>query len=377
MATTGDKEMTSSEPDLSSIGHLALLRQDTDGVRRTMETWLAAKLGSPVGIQGLSRPVGAGMSNDTFLFTANYRNGGQDCALDLVLRVHPDKIQLFLETNFYEQYQLLEAMHSTGLVRVAKPYWYEKDISILGQPFYVMEQLKGRVPVSFPPYNQSGFLFDATIEQRHRAWLSAVGELARVNRVPVNYVQFLARPQLGKTGFDQHFNYWVKSWEWARGKRHIDFLEETLEWLLSNRPETPLDGLSWGDARMGNMMFSDKFAIAGVMDWEQMSLGGAMTDLAWWTFFDDVHSKGMGLKRLDGLGNRQETIELWESLTGLQCADLNWHEVFAGFKVSVLWCRKNAITNEEKPGSNCSNNTFTRMLAERRGVSQPRDEFAN
>ena len=34
------------------------------------------------------------------------------------------------------------------------------------------------------------------------------------------------------------------------------------------------------------MMFADDFTVAGVMDWEQLSLGGALLDIGWWLFFD-------------------------------------------------------------------------------------------
>jgi aminoglycoside phosphotransferase (APT) family kinase protein len=108
------------------------------------------------------------------------------------------------------------------------------------------------------------------------------------------------------------------------------------EWLAANRPVDWVAGLSWGDSRIGNMMFGDDFRIVGVMDWEQASLAGPMSDLGWWLFFDDVHSIDYGLPRLEGLGTRQETIDLWQELTGLRAEDLLWHEVFAGLKTGLL-----------------------------------------
>jgi aminoglycoside phosphotransferase (APT) family kinase protein len=87
------------------------------------------------------------------------------------------------------------------------------------------------------------------------------------------------------------------------------------------------------------MMFADDFTVAGVMDWEQVSLGGPMMDLGWWLLFDDFHSVDHGIGRLDGLGTRQETVDLWTELTGRKVQDLHWHEVYAGWRVSAIAAR--------------------------------------
>ena len=87
------------------------------------------------------------------------------------------------------------------------------------------------------------------------------------------------------------------------------------------------------------MAFGDDFRLVGVMDWEQASLAGGLHDLGWWLFFDEFHSIGQGVARLDGLGTRAETLELWEELVGERTDDLHWHEVFAGFTLIQLTCR--------------------------------------
>jgi len=358
----------------SAGGASQLISRDATTTRASMECWLERKLGSPVRVDGLQRPSGAGTSNDTQLFSAHWHHEGVPKQLDLVLRVQPASYQLFLDPLFHEQYRLLEILYDSSLVRVAKPFWYEHDTSVLGQPFYVMARLPGRVPVSFPPYNQAGFLFDASVHERRKLWVSAVGELARIHRTPLENVAFLQRPAYGVSGFEQHWNYQLAYANWATSGRLPVFMERTLEWLVAHRPANPLDGFSWGDARIGNMMFSPSFTVAGVMDWEQMSLGGAMQDLGWWTFFDDAYSSGVGLERLAGLGSRDETVALWEALTGLECHDLLWYEVFAGWKLAIILCRKFAIEGTAAPGRNSSNNLFTRLIAERLEIAPPRDE---
>jgi aminoglycoside phosphotransferase (APT) family kinase protein len=150
---------------------------------------------------------------------------------------------------------------------------------------------------------------------------------------------------------------------------------EAEAWLEKYRPAEPLSGFSWGDARIGNMMFGYDFKLTGVMDWEQASLGGPLHDLGWWLYFDDMHSWRNGHKRLDGLGTRAATIDLWQGLTGFEARDLRWYEVFAGYKLAVIVARRYASSRDERPGFNVNNNAYTRAMADIMGVAAPADAF--
>ncbi len=71
------------------------------------------------------------------------------------------------------------------------------------------------------------------------------------------------------------------------------------------------------------------------MDWEQPSLGGALHDLAWWLELSDMmHSTGSGRSHLEGMGTRSETIALWQRLTGISAADIEWYEDFTRIKLA-------------------------------------------
>jgi aminoglycoside phosphotransferase (APT) family kinase protein len=196
-----------------------------------------------------------------------------------------------------------------------------------------------------PVYNRTGWLVEATPAQRRALWESAVDQLAAIHRVPVEEVGFVDRPARGETGIDQQLTYWTDFASWALGDAVPDRVRAVLDWLGAHVPTDEPAGLSWGDARMGNMMFDDDFQCVGVMDWEQASLAGPMADLGWWLFFDDIHSVDQGLDRLDGLGTAEETIDRWQQLTGLQVGDLLWHQVFAGCKAGLLSLRTRTVMN--------------------------------
>lgn len=313
---------------------------DLDALGTALPGVLSRRLGvTDVVVGDLRIPEGAGTSSGTVLFRAAWTADGTRQTRDLVVRTHPDKVQLFRDPDFRKQYLVLDRLHRSGRVRVPEPLCYEDDPGVIGVPFFVMEQLKGHVPVSFPGYNSGGFLFDATPAQRRVAWESALDQLCRIATVPVDDFRFLDRPELGPTGIEQQLEYWRRSTDWSTGGRTPEPVWRMYEWLASNLPDDRAPGFTWGDARIGNMMFGDDFQVVGVMDWEQVNLSGIRQDLGWWLYFDDFHGRSRGLKRLDGLGSRDETIAFWEARVGQRAGDLTWYEVFTGYQVGLLSIR--------------------------------------
>jgi aminoglycoside phosphotransferase (APT) family kinase protein len=321
--------------------------RDLDATAAVLGPWLADHLDVPrVEVGAFTYPRGAGVSNETILFEARWSDAGAERVEELVLRVAPSPdYQLFLDPEFHMQHDLLAALHRDGSVRVPEVLWFEEDGTLLDQPFFVMRRLRGQVPVSMPVYNAQGWLTEATPAQRRTLWESAVRQLAAIHLVPPDTVAFVDRPERGATGVEQQLAYWSELASWALGADLPDPVPALLDWLHAHAPAQPAPGLSWGDARIGNMMFGADFAVVGVMDWEQASLSGPMADVGWWLTFDDMHSVEVGIPRLDGLGTRQETLDLWQDLTGHPVDDLHWHEVFAGCKAGLLALRSRDVLN--------------------------------
>jgi aminoglycoside phosphotransferase (APT) family kinase protein len=74
-----------------------------------------------------------------------------------------------------------------------------------------------------------------------------------------------------------------------------------LAWLKENRYAPDHVALCWGDARIGNTLYSrtDRNVLA-VMDWEMAFIGDPESDLAWFFVLDKGLSKGYGLPPLEG-----------------------------------------------------------------------------
>lgn len=314
--------------------------RDLSDLATQLAEWLGERMPTATGIriENLQYPLGAGQSHETILFDATWEDAGQSQRRGLVVRIKPTSFTVFYDDLFLEQFKLMQVLHESGLVRVAEPLWFEEDPSLLGAPFFVMEKLAGRVAVSIPSYMEKGWVAEALPNERARLWENSVRELAAIQSVPLQSVAFLAKPG-EKAGFDQEWDRWVRYLDLLSVDRELPFHRAALRWLAEGLPTNRPPGLVWGDARLGNMMVGEDFEIVAVMDWEQPSLGGALHDLAWWLFHEGMKVTANGGKLPDGFKSRAETIALWEQVTGISTADLEWYEAFAAFKLLCLGVR--------------------------------------
>lgn len=324
--------------------------RDLDELAKALGAWLAGKLGAAhVTLTDLAYPRGAGQSHETILFTARW--GSEE--LKGVVRIKPQAFTVFPDNLFDEQYQVMRLMHEQGHVLVAEPLWMEPDASVLGKPFFVMRQVAGRVPVSIPPYAREGWVADATPAQHRRMWENGVQQLAAVQLVPVAGARFLEGPAHARDGLPQEWDKYSRFVRWLEAEGasagYIDVLDKGLARLAASFPVNQPEGIVWGDARLGNMMFDDAFEVAAVMDWEQPSLGGALHDLAWFCEISDtMHGANSRFgPPLEGMGTRAETVALWEEVSGKSAADLEWYEAFARLKMSCTAVRLGQLRGVE------------------------------
>jgi aminoglycoside phosphotransferase (APT) family kinase protein len=313
-------------------------QRDLEATRKRLAAWLAERLPERRGlaVSEITIPGGTGFSNETLMFDVSWEERSGREVEGFVARVHPTGYQLFLEADFELQYRLLQHLEHQSDVPVPPTLWYEADDAVLGAPFFVMRKVPGQAAPDFPNYNAEGWLAEASPEERRRIWHNAMDAFIRVHRIPTEAVMFLNKPELGPTGLDQQLTYWQRSLEWAARGRPQPVAEAAWEWLSANVPAERPTGLSWGDARIGNILV-EGVEVRALLDWEMLSLGGHLMDLGWWLFVDRYHA--FEVPRLPGLGTRDETITLWEEGTGQKATDLFWYEVFAGLRFAVIMMR--------------------------------------
>ncbi len=351
-------------------------QRDLEQTRATLRAWIQPKLQemtdavvTDVEISDFNAPQGSGYSNETLLADFTWHEDGEGKSDSLVIRIEPKGYKVFMEADFELQHRMLSLLDTQTDVPVPPTLWLENDPSLLGARFFVMRRIKGAAPADVPPYLTAGFLFDASPERRRTLWQNAMDAMIKVHSVPLEKVRFLDKPELGETGFDQTFEYWKRSYEWAARGHVQPVADHAWEWMNANMPTDRPTSLSWGDARLGNMMFDlDTFEVTGVLDWEMLSLGGPSMDLGWWLFLEDFQA--YNLEPLEGMGTREETIAYWEAGTGKTVNDLHWYEVFAGFRFACVMMRIIQMFGEpgDSPTAYEHDNPVTRVLARKLGI---------
>jgi aminoglycoside phosphotransferase (APT) family kinase protein len=313
--------------------------RDPELTRQRLAAWLSTHLaaGEPVELSDFSGNEASGFSNETLIFDASFTVDGERRTTGMVVRVEPVGHQVFQDTAFRKQYEVMSILAERTDIPVPTLAWFVEDSSIFGAPFFVMERIDGRVPTDSPPYHLDGWMFDVAPEDRARLWWSAVDVLARIHRVDLDAtgLAFLPAVELAQQVDDaRRYLGWA-----AQGRPH-PIVERGLDWLAANVPvDRAPDALLWGDARIGNMIFDDDYSCCAVLDWEMVSVGDPRIDLAWFLFLDRHHSDGLGVERLAGFPSPADTVDRWEARTGRTAGDLTWFEVLAGVRFTAIMLR--------------------------------------
>jgi aminoglycoside phosphotransferase (APT) family kinase protein len=130
--------------------------------------------------------------------------------------------------------------------------------------------------------------------------------------------------------------------------------EKVMQWLAANKPEDVDSCIIHGDWRIDNVVFDLEHArIAGVLDWELATVGDPLMDLgsalAYWVDQDDEPAFA-SLRRqpshLPGMPTREQFVSRYLELSGRNCVDFTFYEVFGLFRLAVIiqqiWARYRA-----------------------------------
>jgi aminoglycoside phosphotransferase (APT) family kinase protein len=218
-----------------------------------------------------------------------------------------------------------------------------EDHSILGSDFYVMEKIQGEIFRRDVPESLSKE--DISIMAN-----SLVSGLAQLHSVDASVLQELNK---GSGYVTRQVEGWSKRYRNALTDDVPDG-EDVMRWLDANKPEDVGSCIIHGDWRIDNMVFDlGQKKLVGVLDWELATVGDPLMDLgsalAYWIDKDD-EPMFASLRRqpsdLDGMPTRKEFIEKYLELSGRNCGDFTFYEVFGLFRLSVIiqqiWARYKA-----------------------------------
>jgi aminoglycoside phosphotransferase (APT) family kinase protein len=355
-------------------------QRDLEADRGRLTAWLQRQLpdATALHIGDLVAPQSSGFSNETLLFDLEYSRGGRPHRDPLVVRIEPMGEKVFPDYDLGLQFRIMQRLAQTD-VPVPRVYWIEEaDRSVLGGAFYVMAQVKGRVPTDQPPYHAGGWMTEASPAERAAIWWGGIETLATIHRLDYRALGFgfLEQTALGPTPLDWQIAYYTRYLRWAANGRRLPTAEAAFDWLLRNKPSGEPTVLSWGDARIGNIIF-DGTRPAAVLDWEMVTLGSPEMDLGWSIFLDRHHSEGLGVPRLEGFPSHEDSVARYEELTGHRVRHLHYYQVFAGFRFAVIMTRiahqmvTYGVMGEAGGRAFEVDNTVTRLLAKLLDLPEP------
>lgn len=363
-------------------------QRDLDQTREIVLKWLGTRLPGAAGVEvgPVTNPTGAGFTNETLFFDASWTEGGATTDTALVLRVKATDFNfLYRAPDFFEpQCRLMQILGDREDIPVPRVLFYEEDDSWLGAPFFVMERLAGRVQPDMPPYWQQGWLHDSSTEQQGQVWESAVQTVASINTLDWEAAGLGFLTETYSAGLDGRLRYYDEALDWASQDQENPIALAGREWLLANRPTGPEPlALSWGDARLGNLIFRD-YRTVGVVDWEMASIGHPLQDLGWWfvvesALLGDRHTGDPAdPQSLPGFASKAQTVARWGELTGYPVDDFTFYEVFAAYRFAVHLQRMGSmfksfgVIGPDSPWA--INNIATQALAPLIGIDHPPPE---
>lgn len=235
---------------------------------QALDRYLAAHLEGHAG--GLQlRQFPGGYSNPTYALTALTRSGERR---EYVLRKRPAGQLLPSAHQVDREFRVIRALAATD-VPVPKAHLLCEDPSVLGQSFFLMDHVEGRIfgnpamPGCSRP--ERAATYDAMIEtlaRLHAVDPAAVG-LADFGK-PDNFLGRLV-------------DRWTRQYRAAQTD-DVPEMEKLAAWLHANLPSPQPAVVMHGDFRLGNLIIHpSESRVMAVLDWELSTLGDPFCDLAY------------------------------------------------------------------------------------------------
>ena len=324
--------------------------RDHSELRERLQQWLGTQLGADAGatVTSLNATSANGMSSDTILFDASWTDA--DGARDerLVARIAPagEDVPVFPSYNLTQQYDAIRRVAALTDVPVPATFWNEPDPAPIGSPFFVMGRIDGEVPPDVMPYNfGDSWVYDSTPEQQQTLQRSSIDVLARLHAIesPESQFPFLELEEPGETALRRRVAHTRAWYEFAiAGGPRSSLIERAFDWLDDHWPaEERPTVLSWGDSRIGNMMYRD-FEPVAVLDWEMACLAPRELDIAWMVYAHRVFEDIAHMMELPGMPDflrPDDASAIYESLTGYAPRHLEWYTAYSAVQYAIVFAR--------------------------------------
>ncbi len=323
--------------------------RDPKTYEKNLDAWMRKSHPDRDGLQvhDVDMPTATGFSNETVFYSATWSESGGDRTERYVARIEPPDGGIFpvqngnCEVSVEVQHRLMSVVGKSGVAPVPPLLPYEGDTSVLGRPFFVMEFVDGKIPADVPRYSTDGFVAkEATPAERERMLMNGIENMAALHSLDwqKDGLDWLDPSDDGNPAMSHQLDIYRKYvMSELKGREHPVMLQ-CLDYLDANIPEAK-SGLSWGDARLGNIIWQD-YQCASVVDWEAAAICPPEADIGWWVMFDRMSFDDMEAPRLEGFPTREQMVTHWESCTGRRVAsDILYWEIYAVMRFCAIFIK--------------------------------------
>jgi aminoglycoside phosphotransferase (APT) family kinase protein len=312
-------------------------RRDPAQLAEGLAAWARERKGPAATVTEVRAPA-SGMANETILFRLDEE--------PLVARLAPlpgSPFPTFPTFDLDFQRRCMEVVQRHTKVPVPGVVHLEDNDGWLGAPFLVLRCIDGVVPSDNPPYVFDGWLLEGDDEQRQRFEVASIALLVELHTITpaTEDLTFLEPAYPGATLLQRLLGFQRGYYEWACEGEPVPLLEEAFRVLQDTLPENDRAALSWGDSRIGNVLYRD-FEPVAVLDWEMATLAPPEVDLGWMTmmhaFFQEL-AEGYGFPGMPDLLRRERTVTTYEGMAGYTLEDLAWYEALAALRFAIISIR--------------------------------------
>lgn len=211
------------------------------------------------------RQVQGGMSNPTFILTDGH---GQR----YVMRKKPPGKLLPSAHAVDREFRVISALWQTD-VPVPRALTLCQDPSVIGQEFYIMDFIEGRVL-------RAHSLPDMEPAERRATYEAMVDTLAKLHRVDYQAVGLAGYGRVG--GYiARQVSRWSQQYA-ASKTEDLPEMDKLMAWLPTHLPDDSETTIAHGDYRLENLIFHPtEPRVLAVIDWELGTLGAPLSDLAY------------------------------------------------------------------------------------------------
>jgi aminoglycoside phosphotransferase (APT) family kinase protein len=228
------------------------------------------------------------------------------------------------------------ALREAGFTRLPTIVAVCEDESLLGVPFYVMEELEGVVPTEvLPPGLESE-------TSRRALGDDLVDALVEIHSADVRTPELASFVRPGSYN-ERQVRRFEQLWQ-INKTRDLPVVDEVGTRLAAAVPEPAQPTVVHGDFRLGNTMVGprDPTRVAAVLDWEMGAIGDPRADVG---YLLATYSEPGGppnplgtspVTALPGFPSRLDLVERYAARSGRELEPLAWFEALALWKAAVF-----------------------------------------